>query len=68
MAAAAAYYSHNFVDVKREVEEIESRVREKWGMTSSAKVDEEILPWVPETGFCPSREAKYLKLWICTGI
>jgi hypothetical protein len=42
------------------MKEIESKVQEKRGMTSSVKVDEEILPWVPDTSFSQNGDNKFL--------
>jgi hypothetical protein len=47
-----------FFEVKKEVEEMESRVKEKRGMTSSVKFDEEIFSWVPNIGFSSSKDTK----------
>jgi hypothetical protein len=61
IAVVATYNSRFSAKVKREVEEIENRVRECRGRISNDKVDEEMIPWVPDTGFSRRRNNKFLK-------
>ena len=50
--AIVATYNHRFsTKVKQEIEEIESRVNEKWGMDFSGKVNKKIIHWVTYTSF-----------------
>jgi hypothetical protein len=61
MDVANHYHKRFSIDIKAEVEDIEDKVKEKRGNTSTKEANEKI-HWIPDTGFSRSRDTKFFRM------